>query len=338
MVPVDETPEDEVGPERRVVAVGLQLRGDSFDGPRPAASAGKDGRIASSASQSSASGKSSARTRIEAPVAPRSRVPPTSSIACARASADLESVPSSSIRPVRKPRPGLDSRSSPASTNSSRATTPVPGRRSVKSRIPLGRIDPFPGCVVGQFRGAVGDFERDRAGTGLGAASGAIDRPGVGPRPAGGPSPIGRASGGTSRRSGSPRPDRSMRPVGCPRPGRRGRPGARPARLASRRSGQKAPGRLPARRGPPAPSARPLRAGSSTVPTRPGVGPSSAKFRAITSAIARSIRSGSTRPGRLRPGARIDRPSEPLPGRSRPRLPAFLARPEGPRAWNVDRR
>ena len=83
MVAVDQPAEDQVGAEGRVFEVALQLGQRSARLAQSSASAGKAGRRTTSASSSSARGRSSARTRSEVQAGLASSEPPTSSIAAA---------------------------------------------------------------------------------------------------------------------------------------------------------------------------------------------------------------------------------------------------------------
>ena len=311
VVAVNQAAEDQVGAEGRVVAVALQLGRDPPLGPGQ--------RLGRERGAADHVGQHLERQRQvlgadphRGPRRPTSSVPPTSSIASASASADRVGVPSSSIRPVRNASPGFASRSRPASTNSSSATIPVPGRRSVTSRRPLASA-----VRCGRYSGQLRARPSGRPGRVGRSTPAAPDGP--------------RGLSGKRLRRQQDR-DRAVRPrerpadrqVGVGQIGRgdpadvvgldgEGRRGARPARRASRPRARPGRVRRPGRRGLPAPSARRLRAGAASGRAPRRSGPSSAS-RANTAAIASSRRAGST------PGGGLDLDQE-LPGAARAVLP-----------------
>ena len=130
--------------------------------PSRAARPGRSARRTTSASSSRARGRSSARIRSDVQAGLTSIEPPTSSIAAASSWAERVRVPSSSSRPVRYETPGRASRSQPASTYSSRATTPVPGRALVDDAQSI--VQPRPARGGNRpARDLVGNLDRGQA-------------------------------------------------------------------------------------------------------------------------------------------------------------------------------
>ena len=105
-------------------------------------SAGKTGWRTTSASSSSARGRSSARTRSER--AGRADLHRAADVLDRRGQLEGRAAPRPFLEQAGRSgrrRPAASSRSQPASTYSSRATTPVPGRRSWMTRSPLSSRD-----------------------------------------------------------------------------------------------------------------------------------------------------------------------------------------------------
>ena len=153
MIAVDQVAEEQVGAEGRVVAVALELGGDPA--ARPGECLGGEGGPPDHVGedlqgQRQVLGADPERGAGRADVERAADVLDRLGQGLGRAG--RASLPRASGRSGR-PSPGFASRSTPASTNSSSATMPVPGRRSETSRRPLARTVAT-GVIVGQLRAA----------------------------------------------------------------------------------------------------------------------------------------------------------------------------------------